>query len=316
MFIDGLRRLLPITGLRKHSPPLAAALYDQLRAVESFIRAKLSKPREIKYMGRIMFVCPADLEGDHLVDIVNEENLPTPVRIWREVTRRQPKICIDVGSNYGLFTMAGHYSSKTVCYAFEPNPNVYEYLLKSVHSHPDRFHIKTKQVAVSDRTGETKFNVDIVKSGTSSLYSSPRFRAAIRRIRINTISLDDFLTQTRLNFGGLVLIKTDTEGADYRVLRGGLKFLTHARQLLGICEFAPDLLEAAGTPPVVFLDFLRRHFALWEITDRPVPRIISLSSVSLDVMGLKIRNILYSNDPKFVRSVASSLRVPFDSSCN
>ena len=71
------------------------------------------------------------------------------------------------------------------------------------------------------------------------------------------LSLDDYCRRTRLTRRPVAFIKLGVQGFEHAVLQGAREALARCRTLL--MEYAPGLLEAAGTHPAVVLDLLVEH---------------------------------------------------------
>ncbi len=250
--------------------------------------------RMIPYLDAQMCVSRCDLESRTRAPVLNASQLPATVRLWRALTQRAT-LCLDVGASYGAFTLAGHYNHNR-CFAFEPHDGVVRYLAKSIQTHPNQGRITVFPMAVSDRTSDATFFLDRRKSGCSSLHISPRFRSRPRMVSVETIRLDDI----RRAGDELVLLKTDTEGHEAQVLDGACQLLTHP--IVGISEYSPDLLAAAGVNPCEFLRSLTERFDCWIIHDKPVEFITRING-NIPTGG----NIVYTNQPELFAWALSAI---------
>lgn len=272
------------------------------------LRAKLAGTREVPYLESTITLNGWDLEQRGRQALQDETRLPASVRIWRAATRLGPDLAVDVGANVGAFVLAGRYGGVTRCFAFEPNPDIMAGLEQSVSTHPDAARITLRRAAVSDQAGTIKFNIDTLKSGCSSIHSSPRFRGPTKTITADLVRLDDVVP-----FSGAVpflLLKTDTEGNDFRVLKGAEQLLASSTRVVGFCEFAPDLLGAAGTSPGEFLALLTGRFHVWWVHDKPAPRIEAIQPSAYGDAARLTGNLVYSNDAETVLSLAAAVGVP------
>lgn len=266
--------------------------------------------REVPYLESVMTVRRWDLEQRSRQPLLEEQQVVASVRLWRAITRCAPRLAVDVGASYGAFTLAGRYAERTRCVAFEPNPDVWQCLEASVHTHPDAERIALHRLATSDCAGTIDFRIDTLKSGCSSLHQSPRFRGAVKTISTEVTRLDDFFSSQLPRSGDLLLIKTDTEGNDFRVLLGA-KRLLESCNVVGLCEFAPDLLDASGSSPAEFFGFLAARFQLWRVYDKPLPRLQRIHATDRYVADLA-GNLVYATDANLVEAAAVQVDVPIE----
>jgi len=89
-------------------------------------------------------------------------------------------------------------------------------------------------------------------NGRHSIYSDPREGA--RSIRVETVTLDDFLEAE--GWPRVDLIKIDVEGAEPAVIRGMERFLKRVETIKLIVELCPYTLRTAGVSPLEFLGAL------------------------------------------------------------
>lgn len=274
------------------------------------LRAKLAGTREVPYLESTITLNGWDLEQRGRQALQDESQLPASVRLWRAASRLGPNLVVDVGANVGAFVLAGRYGGRTRCFAFEPNPDIVACLGQSVGTHPDAARITLRRAAVSDQAGTIEFNIDTLKSGCSSIHASPRFRGPTKTITADLVRLDDVIP-----FAGtapFLLIKTDTEGNDFRVLKGAEHLLASSTRVIGFCEFAPDLLGAAGTSPGEFLRLLSGRFHLWWVHDKPAARLEAIPSTAYASAASWTGNLVYSNDADSVLSLAADVGVPVE----
>lgn len=128
--------------------------------------------------------------------------------------RYGPLRAIDVGANVGDTIAAAYADEQDAFLAVEPNPNFSKYLRQNWSTG----NVKLVEDVCSDRTGREGFVID-QRYGTASL------RQSARGGELQTITLDDLLSANP-EFLRPTLIKVDTDGNDFAVLRGAQKTLT------------------------------------------------------------------------------------------
>ena len=274
-----------------------------LRATVARWRLQRAGVRTVPFLESLMTVQRRDLEQRDRGPLLDGAHLPATLRFWRTLTQHTPQVVIDVGANVGAFTLAGRYAEGTVCHAFEPNPDLVRWLARSIETHPDHARITLHPVAVSDRPGAVTLGIDTRKSGCSSLHQSPRFRGAVQHVTVDAVRLDDVCT---VPAGARLLLKTDTEGHELQVLSGAPRLLD-TPDLIGITEYAPDLLAAAGTHGPDVLAILSRFHLFW-LRDKPTAGLEPIADRS--AAASRTGNLVYATDPAAVLAAADVAQVP------
>jgi len=123
---------------------------------------------------------------------------------------------VDVGAHIGIHTTRLALKGIDV-YAFEPNPIVHKLLHKNVEKLPN---VKVFDCALGDRAKEAVFYIhkEQPSSGFGSLHNIYA-RKNIQEIKVKVRTLDSF------NLKNVSLIKVDTEGNEFNVLKGSIKTL-------------------------------------------------------------------------------------------
>jgi FkbM family methyltransferase len=159
-------------------------------------------------------------------------------------TVRPGDTVFDVGGHHGLMAVIGARATgpRGRVVSFEPNPAS----RKQIERHAQLngvTNIRIEPIALSDRNGEHEF---FVQSGDVS-WNSTLIKAfadaentpgrRIEKISVATCRLDDYVARS-----GCVpkVIKIDTEGSEFMVLRGALDTIERHRPVL-IMEFNPAL---------------------------------------------------------------------------
>ncbi len=159
--------------------------------------------------------------------------------------------CIDVGANYGIFTvLLSKLASAGHVHAFEPNSRTFEFLSENIRI--NGCHNATavhKAVGDSESVGSLRWQQGNPGSASLTVVPDHPYRgeelwesAAITRLDVTP-------------FGRVDFIKIDAEGMDYEVIRGAQKLLAdnpaccilfeHAGFLLGGETLQHDLLQEA-----------------------------------------------------------------------
>lgn len=138
------------------------------------------------------------------------------------------KILFDIGCNRGQDSLSTTCNNPdVVCFAFEPDPNLYRLLVEASLSFKDRYHVFN--VAVSDFDGKSKFFISGYDQCNSLLTFAPDIKEnwpdfdtdtfkKIQEIDIDVITLKTFIENHKIS--KIDYLHCDTQGSDLRVLKG------------------------------------------------------------------------------------------------
>jgi FkbM family methyltransferase len=194
-----------------------------------------------------MYASPEDLAVGRVI-FANGIYEPSVTRAFR--TRLRPGMTVvDVGANIGCFSLlsASPVGSTGSVIAVEPNPRN----VKALHASAARNgfqHVHVFQTAASDECGLLFLNVDSSNETVSPAKGD--IDDMLSRETVPALTLDTIIKSSRR----ADLIKLDTEGAEYKVLRGGRKFLSASRPTI-ISEFSPGALQViSAVAPEKYLE--------------------------------------------------------------
>ncbi len=159
-------------------------------------------------------------------------------------TRKNP-IVIDVGCNIGDFSESiVRQNNTSIIYAFD----LHEGLTSILNKKFTNFQFYFKAIALSDRRGISGINLN--KTNDRKAYLSDTKN--LKRIKVDT--LDGSLRKLRLT--KIIILKIDTEGNDFKVLKGAIDTLKITEII--IFEIMYKLLQNAADPNTV-INYLRDH---------------------------------------------------------
>jgi len=139
------------------------------------------------------------------------------------------KCFIDIGANIGIHTVRIGKEGIDV-YAFEPSPKTYGILCKNIKDFPN---IEPFNYALGDKNTEGLFYVhEQSKSGFDGLHNVYK-KKDVKEIKVKVRTLDSF------DFKNIGLIKIDTEGNEYNILKGAFKTLKKEKPHLIIEVHSP-----------------------------------------------------------------------------
>lgn len=127
-------------------------------------------------------------------------------------------LVVDIGFNYGLFSLESLKYKPSKIIAFEPNPKLVEIFNKLYHSNIIDLH----QKAVSNQNGKVKF-YEHNTPGMSSLYKEVNNDATENLYEVESIDFNDFLIQNKIE--KIDYLKIDCEGSEYFIIESIREFL-------------------------------------------------------------------------------------------
>jgi hypothetical protein len=162
-------------------------------------------------------------------------------RILSFLKRYSIKTIIDVGSHKGEFiSYILKIPSISTIYAFEPQKDIFN-ILKKKYIYNKKVHPYCVALDSLSRSKKIKINKLTMTSTLSQLNNSSLYfkfksillnqkNSIIDEYKIKTKSLDDFFKNIKLS--GDILLKIDTEGYEFNVLKGSLKNIKNFKYIL------------------------------------------------------------------------------------
>jgi FkbM family methyltransferase len=164
-------------------------------------------------------------------------------------------IAIDIGANMGSYTfLMANKEKQCKVFAFEPNPDLYVMLLKSIALNQVSKLVVVEKLAIYSKSGETLkfyYSNNPHNSGTSSLINHGVYVKADNFILIKTITLNDYFRYKLID--KCKLVKIDVERAELEVIKGMSELLQEQRISYIILE------QMAGSEAQYLLESLGYH---------------------------------------------------------
>jgi FkbM family methyltransferase len=169
----------------------------------------------------------------------------TNVELFRKLAKPGMTV-IDVGANVGQYTIlaAAAVGPGGAVHAFEPDAKNAERLRANLAAN-NFSDIHLNVAALSDEPGElTLFSANNDNAGEHSLFQfDPNMQGHV----IPAMTLDGYVQTAHLGASGSVdLIKIDVQGAEAKVLLGGVETLKTHKPLI-VCEFEERWLQGMGS---------------------------------------------------------------------
>jgi FkbM family methyltransferase len=185
------------------------------------------------------------------------------VAAWVEAARRGPEVCVDVGANYGEFSVTAAALGRRVI-AVEANPFLADCLRESFAEFGQ---VTVVGAAAADREGSASFFYNTRSSGSASLServprserNAGRDPRAVSESRVALRRLDVLVPELLGASPRSLLLKVDVEGFEEAVLLGAEALLRGAEWWRALIEFNSDAVVKAGGDPSRLWGLLQRH---------------------------------------------------------
>lgn len=128
---------------------------------------------------------------------------------------KKDAVVLDVGANFGYLSLvwANSISKNGKVISFEPNPNVFKSLNKSIATNKLDSIIQSENKAVGKNNGQIDLYLNSTTSNTKEDHSNHQ-----NKISIEMISLDTFMEN--LEISNIDLVKIDVDGIELDILKG------------------------------------------------------------------------------------------------
>ena len=241
-----IRLVRPVWGKGLGNIPAVRWLY---RSLYKFLIVRQDFAVDIQ--GNKMYILPScfDAISPHLIFGTGYEVFET--KFFNKLVK--PGMCVvDIGANIGYYTLlaARLVGQKGTVYAFEPEPDNYEILIRNINANEFNNVVAVRKGIYKD-TGKISFNIGEY-SGAHSLFNP--YSSIINTIEIETITLDDFFIDKS---PVIDVIKIDVEGAEMTVLLGMHRMIHENQNIIIITEFYPPGLESSGYTPYQYYSKIR-----------------------------------------------------------
>lgn len=164
------------------------------------------------------------------------------------------QVCFDIGGNFGWYTvlLSQLTGTKGHIHTFEPIPQTFEILKSNVNLN-QLTNVTLNQLALDEQIGAEKlFLPDIGVSGSFKLHD---YAKAYETIESPTSSLDSYCSRNKID--NISFIKADIEGAEWRVLKGGVETLREYRPVL-LVEIQESSTKLFGYQPMELFKWLKQ----------------------------------------------------------
>ncbi len=186
-------------------------------------------------------------------------------KVWEPVTTsvfkefiKSSRGFVDVGANFGYFSVLASKLSNAQVFAFEPDSDNFKLLQRNIEMNKCQ-KIEAFQLAVSNK----KDKVYLYKHPNTMKHSLVPYwkRAGKLKQQVSGVTLDSFLSDHEID-----LIKIDVEGSETRVMQGMSSIIAQYKPRL-IFEFCPKFLKHAGGTSYI-REIAQEYQFIYAILDR------------------------------------------------
>lgn len=199
-----------------------------------------------------------DAGGRHYLNRTHFEERISP--LYRLLVKSlMPKVCVDVGANYGVtgLFMARSFPQARIRMV-EPVPWLEPFIRYNFLQNGEAFDQLHSAIVSTPQEGTVPFGVNTKATQDSRVIAQLGFD----QVDVHVISLDELCADIQPHEG--VFIKIDTQGWEESVFASGRDFLSSHKRWFIKTEFAPSWLRSQGTDPVSLLGRLASEYFVFE----------------------------------------------------
>ncbi len=230
---------MTIINIKKYLPE-SFRIYARktVMIVEDMITTIIPSTRVYSYLGFSIYYN----QGNSLIDRLKREGVFEPQTCKTLVSELGKKkgIFLDIGANIGLISF---YIKKNLphvdIHAFEPGVHQNRLLQISV-SKNQVSHMKVYKEAISDTKGTISFHIHNPRYAAFDGMKDTARRGKTRKIEVPTTTIDIWWRE--LDMPKISVVKIDTEGAEFFVLKGMEQMIKEERPVL-LLEISPSNLK-------------------------------------------------------------------------
>ena len=148
-------------------------------------------------------------------------------------------VLIDVGANWGAYSLLGKFFPRCTVYAIEPNPEAYKELCENILLN-NLTNVKAFNIGLSDKNGVGELNVCEADSMLSTL-GVPNCFDHPKKIPIELMTLDTFMETNSIP--RVHIINIDVQGFERAVLQGGLNTIGKYRPIIQIAHNQSNMAQ-------------------------------------------------------------------------
>jgi FkbM family methyltransferase len=212
-------------------------------------------------------------------------------------------VCVDIGANLGLHTIALGKLANQV-FAFEPSSHNYSLLQKNVELNGLQ-NVQAIHAALGDQEGFAELALSHSNFGDHQILT-PTHKNAEKTESVKVLAGDQALATVGEN--KIKLIKIDVQGYEYHVLEGLKKTFDRNPDAYVMLEVAPKHLKLAGSSGEQVMSWMKNHgFFGWEFDPYRVMPVAQAWAYDL-IDDSKYVNILFCRREEKIKSLFEKWR--------
>jgi FkbM family methyltransferase len=230
--------------------PGGSFLLRALRAVSNALRLSTVAP----VRGIDGLVVLADFGDERILDVLHEIRGENPEYAMMKQTLSTGDTFIDVGANFGTFSLLASrlVGSSGQVFAIEPQPRLAGMVGQSfTMSSADNCVVMP--VACGSKRKTMQLLIPHDDSGRAGFFSGFSGQTRHRRLDVNVMPLDDLLPS--IEHSERVFLKIDVEGSEFDVIEGARRMIAARRPAMMI-ELNPWSAQSAGRRPGDLIELL------------------------------------------------------------
>jgi FkbM family methyltransferase len=159
------------------------------------------------YLKKLMKIEINELRQSGINDVIREHLYD---RFYEDIVDvDEGDVVVDIGFNYGIFSLGALYKGASKIYGFEPNKHIYD-IVSEIY--PEKEKVKIYQYAVADKNEKTTFRETYdTLSSTISLDVVDYYKS----YDVISINFFDFIVDNKIE--KIDFLKVDCEGAEYAI---------------------------------------------------------------------------------------------------
>jgi len=180
-----------------------------------------SNKKKSKFFGSREIILPLNDPSPASISIFGFIPFVDDIKITKFLIKnlKEDDIFYDIGANYGFYTYLALEFCKEV-HSFEPLPEVFKYLYRNLKNEPKAV---LNNIALSDSTGNVLMYINKISTAGSTIIKEifqNNYKNFSKEIMVSTTTLDDYIK----SHNKPTILKIDVEGAESKIIDGGLKF--------------------------------------------------------------------------------------------
>jgi FkbM family methyltransferase len=168
-----------------------------------------------------------------------------------DVPKDKPLNIIDVGAQSGLYSLFAKHLPMSNFYSFEPFKQTFDLLNDNILLN-NITNVKTYNIGLSNKKERVILNTSISHNGLHTIGNNPKRFNDVCKVEIDVDTIDNLFYEKNIPVN---LIKIDTEGWEYFILKGGEKTIQEYKPYIQI-EWNETNMQQCDVDKNEFINYL------------------------------------------------------------